>query len=48
VEPDLVLDPEQPDEVAAAVEKLVAERPRPVDPWWRAGVREALEGAPDP
>jgi hypothetical protein len=48
VESDLVLEPDQPDEVAAALAELLAERTRPVDPWWQAGVLEALEGPPDP
>jgi hypothetical protein len=48
VEPELLLEPEQPDEVAVAVRDLLAERPRPVDPWWEAGIRDALTSAPDP
>ena len=48
MEPQLLLEPEQPDEVAAAVADLLVGPPRPVDPWWRAGVTDALEGAPDP
>jgi hypothetical protein len=43
VEPDLALEPDQPAEVAAAVEALLVERPRPVDPWWQAGIRESLD-----
>jgi hypothetical protein len=39
---DLELSPEQPDAVADAIETLVvATRPEP-DPWWRAGLDEAL------
>jgi hypothetical protein len=38
------VDPPQPDEVLAAIERLVV-RPQPgVDPWWAAGVAEALRG----
>jgi len=38
----LELDPPQPDAVAAAVERLLAGgRPLP-DPWWAAGIAEAL------
>jgi hypothetical protein len=37
------LDPPQPDEVTRAVGELVEGEPRSVDPWWRAGIEEALE-----
>jgi hypothetical protein len=43
VEPELVLEPDQPAEVAAAVAPLVVEPPRAVDPWWAAGIRESLD-----
>jgi hypothetical protein len=36
------LNPAQPEEVAAAVATLVARPERPVDPWWAAGLAEAL------
>jgi hypothetical protein len=41
---DLELTPEQPGPVVEAIESLVA-LPPPVepDPWWRAGLEEALE-----
>lgn len=48
MEPELLLEPEQPDEVVVAVAELLAERLRPVDRWWEAGVRDLLESAPDP
>jgi len=48
VELDLALDPEQPDEVVAALAALLGERARPVDPWWQAGLHDALVSAPDP
>ena len=38
------LDPAQPEPVAAAVERLLAGPPVDVDPWWAAGVAEALRG----
>ena len=45
----LELDPPQPRPVAAAIERLLVEAAPPVDPWWAAGLAEALrsrEGAP--
>lgn len=40
---DLALTPEQPDAVATAIEALV-EQPLPApDPWWQAGLEDALE-----
>jgi hypothetical protein len=40
---DVELEPEQPDEVSRAVEELLADsRPTP-DPWWQAGIEEAIE-----
>ena len=39
---DVELQPEQPDEVEAAVFGLLAGPERP-DPWWQAGIDEALE-----
>jgi hypothetical protein len=41
---DLELEPEQPDEVAAALERLLPPPDEPApSPWWRAGIEEALE-----
>jgi hypothetical protein len=41
---DLELTPEQPEPVAHAIESLVAPvSPTEPDPWWRAGLEEALE-----
>jgi hypothetical protein len=40
---DLDLSPDQPDAVAAAIEQLVAQPPPVPDPWWQAGLEEALE-----
>jgi hypothetical protein len=40
---DFELEPEQPEEVARAVAELLAEgRPAP-DPWWQAGIQDAIE-----
>jgi hypothetical protein len=47
---EIELDPPQPTAVGQAVVQLVAARERPVDPWWAAGIEEALGhgcGAPD-
>jgi hypothetical protein len=42
---DVELTPEQPAEVVQAVEELLdAGTPEP-DPWWRAGIDEALSDA---
>jgi hypothetical protein len=38
------LDPAQPEPVVAAIERLLAGPPADVDPWWAAGVAEALRG----
>ncbi len=40
----LELDPAQPEPVVAAVERLLAGPLAGVDPWWAAGVAEALRG----
>jgi hypothetical protein len=40
----LEFHPPQPNEVAAAVERLLAEGGDDVDPWWAAGLGEALRG----
>jgi hypothetical protein len=37
----LVCDPPQPEPVAAAIERLTLDS-REVDPWWAAGLAEAL------
>jgi hypothetical protein len=39
---DVDLEPEQPRPVEAALEQLLAGPPHP-DPWWQAGIDEALE-----
>jgi hypothetical protein len=39
---ELELSPEQPDTVIDAIETLVVPLPREPDPWWRAGLDEAL------
>jgi hypothetical protein len=41
---DLELTPQQPAAVVAAVVEVLAPPPRP-DPWWQAGIDEALEPA---
>ena len=40
----LELDSAQPEPVVAAIERLLTGRPADVDPWWAAGVAEALRG----
>jgi hypothetical protein len=42
---ELELDPEQPPEVVRAVGELLRAQPSAVDPWWQAGLAEAL-GSP--
>jgi hypothetical protein len=43
---DVELEPQQPDEVALAVAALLAESEQASpDPWWQAGIDEALEDA---
>jgi hypothetical protein len=39
---EIELTPEQPDEVRAALEALLGDAGRAVDPWWRAGLDDAL------
>jgi hypothetical protein len=39
---DLELSPAQPDAVAAAIEALVTPPSQHADPWWQAGLDEAL------
>ena len=36
-------DPPQPDEVAQAIEDVLAPGDDRSDPWWRAGIEESLE-----
>jgi hypothetical protein len=38
------LTPEQPDDVERAIEALAVPLPPEPDPWWRAGLEEALYG----
>ncbi|HEY2327939.1 MAG TPA: hypothetical protein VGH52_10690 [Gaiellaceae bacterium] len=40
---ELDLDPAQPDAVTHAVEELLTESEQLPDPWWQAGIDEALE-----
>ncbi len=44
---DVELEPPQPDEVRRAVSELLDPAPRPVDPWWEAGLEEALHDGRD-
>jgi hypothetical protein len=39
---ELELVPPQPDEVRRAVAELLVLGPRQADPWWEAGLEEAL------
>ena len=39
---ELTLDPEQPDAVVSAVRELLRSTAPSPDPWWQAGVDEAL------
>jgi hypothetical protein len=43
---ELELDPPQPEAVAEAIAEALAGAggPPPVDPWWRAGIEDALHG----
>jgi hypothetical protein len=38
---DVELEPDQPDEVAAAVAELLDDGREP-DPWWQAGIDDSL------
>jgi hypothetical protein len=40
---DVELVPEQPEAVVAAVTTALAAAPPSPDPWWQAGIDEALE-----
>ena len=44
----LELNPPQPDEIVRAVEQLVAETRPASDPWWAAGIAEALGSGDSP
>jgi hypothetical protein len=37
------LDPSQPAEIAQTIEALLADGENEPDPWWRAGIVDALE-----
>ena len=39
---EIELTPAQPEEVRAAVEALLGDAVGEVDPWWRAGLEDAL------
>ena len=39
---DVELDPPQPPEIARAIAEAAAERAPAADPWWQAGIEEAL------
>ena len=41
---DVELSPEQPPEVVAAAKALLEHEPAGADPWWKAGLDEALYG----
>ncbi len=43
MEPDVELDPPQPEPVARALADLLAGSVPEPDPWWRAGIEDALE-----
>jgi hypothetical protein len=40
---DVELDPQQPDEVRAAIAEVLDDPPASPDPWWRAGIDEQLK-----
>ncbi|HEY3961235.1 MAG TPA: hypothetical protein VGL84_01800 [Gaiellaceae bacterium] len=42
---DVELEPQQPDEVAKEVAALLTASEQAPDPWWQAGIDEALEDA---
>jgi len=42
---DLELDPPQPDEVSRALGELLRAVKQEPDPWWQAGIDEALDDA---
>jgi len=44
----LELDPPQPGPVAEAIARLFAEGDAAIDPWWEAGLAEALRGGDGP
>jgi len=39
---DVELEPDQPEEVTAAVAELLGDEREP-DPWWQAGIDDALK-----
>jgi hypothetical protein len=43
--PEVELDPEQPGAVQAAVRALLASGGGVADPWWQAGLEDALAAA---
>jgi hypothetical protein len=40
---EVELTPEQPPQVAAAIAAMVVAAPPEPDPWWLAGLRDALD-----
>jgi hypothetical protein len=42
---DVELEPQQPPVVAKAIAQLLTESEQAPDPWWQAGIDEALEDA---
>jgi hypothetical protein len=40
---EVELDPEQPEEVVRAVSELLGDRHATADPWWQAGVDDAVD-----
>ena len=40
---EVELEPNQPEEITRAVEDLLRDAEPAVDPWWQAGIDEALE-----
>jgi hypothetical protein len=40
---DVDLSPEQPEQVEAAIARLLDAGPGEPDPWWQAGIDEALD-----
>jgi hypothetical protein len=44
---DVELDPEQPPEIARAVRALLLQGGVAPDPWWQAGLEEALDSSSD-
>jgi len=42
---DLELDPPQPDEVSRVLGELLRDAQQEPDPWWQAGIDDALDDA---